>query len=361
VSVAWRAEIERRLDTGSGLEFSQAQFAQAVGVGATNAALDAFLEALVVSGGARQIYALVCPSSSCRRVLDPAAAPYASCPYCETDYGLEGMEVLSEVFYRLEGEISRDIRWMIVIHGMNSRAAWQEEFSWQIANRLRHSAPILIYKYGWATIDVLLANIHKQLARRLGERMRIAVRQAKASGRPNRPDIIAHSFGTRLLSLILEDPQFDELKFGRVITAGSIVRPDYNWDRHVAAGKVEAVLNHMGGKDRAVPFAQFMIPGTGPGGTKGYGSANTLNVRDRDFAHSDFFQPENLRALIGEGGLWHSFLTHPPARLKPEGLLAPDPSWRPAPVLLRTGTRLIGYLIFCVSLPLSWLRRRLDP
>jgi hypothetical protein len=72
--------------------------------------------------------------------------------------------------------------------------------------------------------------LHRKLAKRLGERICIAIAQAKASRRPPRPDIIIHSFGTHLLSMVLTNPDFEDLKFGRVITAASVIRPDFDWD-----------------------------------------------------------------------------------------------------------------------------------
>ncbi|EPJ76908.1 hypothetical protein CFII64_27413 [Pseudomonas sp. CFII64] len=103
--------------------------------------------------------------------------------------------------------------------------------------------------------------LHRRLARRLGERIRIAIQQGTDSERPFRPDVIAHSGGTQLFSLILEDPDFHDLKPGRVIRAGSIVRPEFDWSRHIASGRVEAVMNHVVAKDSAVPLAQYTIPG----------------------------------------------------------------------------------------------------
>ncbi|MCB1485229.1 MAG: hypothetical protein KDJ17_10095, partial [Hyphomicrobiaceae bacterium] len=316
---SWKAEIARRLEQGDGLEFTLGQFAQAVGTAAEDGALREFLNQAVKTGALRKIEAFRCPMPECKKVLSPAGAPYSACPYCLTDYLGEGVEVVAETFYQLVGETSRDIRWMIVVHGMNSRAKWQEEFSWQIANRLHYSAPVLIYKYGWATIDVLFRWLHRKLASQLGERMRIAIGQAKASQRPTRPDIIAHSFGTHLLSMVLTDPDFEDLKFGRVITAGSIIRPDFDWDSLIENGRVEAVLNHVGGKDKPVLIAQFAIPGTGPGGRVGYTAKKAISVCMPTFKHSDFFLTENLREQIADGGLWHDFLTHPLEHFTPEG------------------------------------------
>lgn len=356
----WKAEIARRLEQGDGLEFTSAQFAQAIGSADDDEALREFLHHAVETGAMKKIEAFRCPMPKCKKVLSPAGAPYSACPYCLTDYLEEDVEVVTEAFYQLVGETSRDIRWMIVLHGMNSRAKWQEEFSWQIANRLRYSAPVLIYKYGWATIDVLVRWLHRKLAKRLGERMRIAIAQAEASQRPPRPDIIAHSFGTHLLSMVLTDPDFGDLKFGRIITAGSVIRPDFDWDSLIENGRVEAVLNHVAGKDKPVLIAQFVIPGTGPGGRVGYIANKAINVCSPIFKHSDFFLTENLRAEIADGGLWHNFLTHPLEHFAPKGRLAPA-SWKRAPLIVRSATRGLGYAVFAAFAPFSWLRRTLDP
>jgi hypothetical protein len=138
---------------------------------------------------------------------------------------------------------------MIVVHGMNTRAPWQEDFSWLVANKLKYAAPVLIHKYGWATIDVLVVRRHRQLARTLGARIRRAVEYARARGLTDAPDVLVHSFGSRLFSLIMNDEAFSDLNFGRVITAGSIIPPDFNWRSLIDEGRVEAVLNHMGGRD----------------------------------------------------------------------------------------------------------------
>lgn len=358
----WDAEIKKRLVSGNGLQFTLEQFASAVVGDPSSTQLEAYFNELVSDGRIEAIPAFRCPVEACKQVLPPEGAPYTQCPGCHADYQELGVEPVKALFYRLSGETSRDIRWMIVIHGMNSRAKWQEEFSWQIANRLCYSAPVLIYKYGWATIDVLVEWMHRRLAKTLGGRIQIAVEQAAASDRPSRPDIVAHSFGTRLFQLILEDSDFDDLSFGRVITAGSIIRPDFEWEPHINSGRIEAVLNHVAEKDSAVPFAQFSIPGTGPGGKLGYLDASVLNVRATGLGHSGFFETATLRSLIADGGLWHSFLTHPLATFEPGGSFKiSPPKWKPALAIIRSVTRSLGIVVFVLIGPFSWLRRRFDP
>jgi hypothetical protein len=356
----WREEVARRRAAGADLEFSPAAFAAATSSDPADSALAAFLEQLVAAGDAVRIDAYRCSVPDCRRVLGVEGAPYVLCPHCKTDYQLEGIAPEPEIFYRLAGALSRDIRWMIVVHGMNSRAAWQEEFSWRIANRLRYSAPVLIYKYGWATIDVLVRPMHRRIAKRLGRRMQIAIAEAAAADKPERPDVIAHSFGTRLLQMVLEDPEFADVRLGRVITAGSIIRPDFDWTAMLEGDRIEAILNHAGSRDRPVLFAQFAIPGTGPSGRKGFVDAAALNVRAVGFGHSDFFEPANLQAFVADGGLWDDFLTRPVDQFAPDGIFRPK-AWKPASLLLRGPARMIGTALFLIVAPFSWLRRWIDP
>lgn len=92
---------------------------------------------------------------------------------------------------------------MIVVHGMNTRAPWQEDLSWLIANKLKYAAPVLIHKYGWATIDVLVTPRHHQLAKSLGNKIRRTTEYARARELTAVPDILVHSFGSRIFTLVL--------------------------------------------------------------------------------------------------------------------------------------------------------------
>lgn len=350
----WVDALNGKVELGEGLEFSAAQLARQLNE-PNIASLIAFLAELVAWGSATEFTAYTCPMSGCRKTLPSGVDPVA-CPFCRVTFIEEGVTPTSEQFFRLTGEISRDIRWMVVIHGMNSRAPWQEAFSWEIANLLKYSAPVLIYKYGWATYEVLFPGIHRRMAKSLGRRIRIAIGRARAANLPDRPDVIAHSFGTRLFSLVLQDPEFADLRFGRVITAGSIIRPDFDWERHFRDGRVEAVLNHVAAKDSAVPFAVWAIPGTGPGGKVGYTAQQVLNVRNLQYGHSSFFEDQHLPALIGENGLWRSFFTRPLKPLRDDGVFVQKDAWQP-PARWRIITARVGGCIAIAAVVLAslWL------
>lgn len=357
---AWEAELARRQNVGDGLEFSTESFLGTIGDAPTDGSFQLWLKEKVNQGELVPLEAWRCPVGDCGRVIDKNEIEANVCPNCGTDFQEFGEEPIGQTRYRAKGESSRDIYWMIVIHGMNTRGAWQEELSWRLANKFKYSAPVLIYKYGWATIDVLIKRCHKSLVNKLGIRIREAIRFAKEHNNDHCPDVIVHSFGSQLFALLLESEEFDDLKFGRVITVGSIIHPNFVWSKHIDSGKIEAVLNHVGKKDVPVRAAQFFIPGTGPSGQKGFTDSASFNVFEESYGHSSAFEPSEIKKNLGKGGLWHQFLQNPLDHFKPSAAFHLV-EWKPSCVLVRFATRILGYLIFFVLVPFSFVRRLLDP
>ena len=136
-AAAWTAEIERRRLTGDGLEFEPAVFAEATGSAWPDPALQGFLNELVAAQKMLRFDVRLCPNVGCRQPLDAGMVANGECPSCHFAFGEQGEKPVSSIRYRIIGEVSRDIRWMIVVHGMNTRAPWQEDLSWLIANKLK--------------------------------------------------------------------------------------------------------------------------------------------------------------------------------------------------------------------------------
>lgn len=288
------------------------------------------LETLANAGRVQRAEAWICPVERCGRAMSDEERLTGVCPYCETDFRETGDEPFARTVYRVPGELSRDIEWMVVVHGMNTFGPWQEDLSWRLSNKLRYSAPVLIYKYGMVRLSVLLRFRHRQLVHALGRRLRRAAHFAAEFRRKRAPDVILHSFGTLLFARLLEDPQFADLKFGRVILAGSIVRPDHRWAHFVDSGRVEAVLNHCGDRDKIVELADAFIPGSGPSGRRGFLDEAVFSLVAAGYDHSTFFEPQGLDESLAPGGLWDRFLRLPLSTFEP-ARMAPTASatWRP--------------------------------
>jgi hypothetical protein len=185
--------------------------------------LDAAAQASLVT----RLLAWRCPEPSCRRVIDADALANHQCPYCSSDFREIGEDPVEVTIYRTPTATSRSVPWLIAIHGFNTRASWQEEFSWRIANRFKYHAPVLIYKYGLVRFGVLFRWRHRMLARQLAQRIQHAFLHARENQIEEPPDVIVHSFGSQLFRLVLEMSAYSELRFGRVIAVGSVIRPDF--------------------------------------------------------------------------------------------------------------------------------------
>jgi hypothetical protein len=253
-----------------------------------------------------------------------------TCPRCGKRYDELDKPFRSKVvFRRPAGRQSRDVSWVVTVHGMNTDGPWQQDFSWLIANKLRYSAPVLILKYPVFRVMVLFARTQRLLVADLGRRMRAAVEYARLRRGEMReaPDVVLHSYGTLLFSQLLLEPEFATLRFGRVILAGSIVRPDYDWTKHLSSGRIEQVINHCGDKDWVVGLAQFTIPHSGPSGRIGFVDRAVRNVKALGYGHGTFFDLEPMKANLALHGSWDRFLTYPQDQLVGDAGMAGPSRW----------------------------------
>lgn len=263
-----------------------------------------------------------CPE--CGEELDGQAITEQVCPICRKSFAKKGGVVDEVVFVRELGAV-RSVDWVVAIHGMNTTGAWQEAFSWKFSTTWGRSVPVAVYKYGFVVVGVVLAWRRRKFQREL--RMKLAALQdeARAQGFFGNPDVIAHSFGTWLFGHLLQDElkrdEADRLQFGRVILAGCILRPDFDWKRIREAHLVEDVLNHYGTADRIVPLAHVTIIESGPSGRRGFDGDQVLNIQAVGFGHSDLFsidkRTENGLTFLSNSyqKYWRPFLTLPVTEL----------------------------------------------
>jgi hypothetical protein len=313
-----------------------------------------------------------CPE--CGEELNAQAITEPVCPNCRTSFAEKGGVVDETVFVR-ELSAVRSVDWVVAIHGMNTSGAWQEAFSWKFSTTWGRSVPVAVYKYGFVVVGVVLAWRRRKFQRELRTKLAALRDEARTQGFLGNPDVIAHSFGTWLFGHLLEDElkrnEADRLQFGRVILAGCILRPDFDWKRIREAHVVEDVLNHYGTEDRIVPLAHVTIVHSGPSGRRGFDGDQVLNIQAVGFGHSDLFSIEKhddkgLSYLANSyQKYWRPFLTLPseelavlPDRKDPKQL------WRQFPWPLR-GT-LFPFLVLPlvlggVSLLGAWIGATLWP
>jgi hypothetical protein len=246
---------------------------------------------------------------------------------------------------------------VVAIHGMNTTGAWQEAFSWKFSTTWGRSVPVAVYKYGFVFVGVLLAWHRRKFQRELRTKLAVLRGEARAQGFFGNPDVIAHSFGTWLFGHLLQDElnrkEADRLQFGRLILAGCILRPDFDWKRIREAHLVEDVLNHYGTADCIVPLAHVTIIESGPSGRRGFDGDQVLNIQAVGFGHSDLFsideRTENGLTFLTNSyqKYWRPFLTLPATELATlPDRIDPQSPWRQFPWPLR------GTLFPFLALPL---------
>jgi hypothetical protein len=296
----------------------------------------------------------ICPE--CREDLDAQETTAPVCPRCGKSFREQG-GVVDEIVFVRELSAVRSVDWVVAVHGMNTSGAWQEAFSWTFSTTWGRSVPVAVYKYGFVVVGVVLAWRRRKFQRELRTKLAALRDEARAQGFVGNPDVIAHSFGTWLFGHLLEDElkrnEADRLQFGRLILAGCILRPDFDWKSIREAHLVEDVLNHYGTADRVVPLAHVTITESGPSGRRGFNGDQVLNIRAVGFGHSDLFSIEKhddkgLTYLASSyQKYWRPFLTLPSEELAvlPDRK-DPEQSWRQFPWPLR------GTLFPFLALPL---------
>lgn len=176
---------------------------------------------------------------------------------------------------------------VVLLHGMNTNAEWQEALAEPIRNST-HIEPLVV-GYGnfhpvkfWIPYFFRRGRINKVLTDLKGIRKR-------------NPDadisIVAHSFGTYVLSKILA--ACADVRFHRILLCGAIIDTDYDWSA-VSNQFKEPVINDIGRKDIWPSMAKSWSWGFGNSGCIGF--QNSL-VRDRHFTygHSGFLNVKHMK------------------------------------------------------------------
>lgn len=318
-----------------------AEVAEAAGVEEQTvaSALDALVDLDVVIPRMSHVHV------ACGVGMQPEEAEADACPHCERR--LDPDDVVVQVRYVRDAARRRDVSWVLTVHGMNTRAVWQEELSWRAATTYRRSVPVYAFRYGRVEVGVLLRWRQRQLADRLATTIRRLASEPQGSRLGPRPDIICHSFGNWLVGhALLRHP---DLQVGRIVLVASILRPDFDWEALRERGQVEAVLNHRAGRDWAVPLATYFIPDAGPSGRRGFDpNVPVVDRVDASLGHSNFFDADELPRQFADA--WQPFLRTPLAEHNtsdPER----DP-WRQPPWPVRATISRMVLLVALVALGL---------
>jgi hypothetical protein len=163
---------------------------------------------------------------------------------------------------------------IIMVHGIRDFALWQETVGAVLSANGFHVYPT---NYGRFDLFRFLIPVHyfrRQAIEEVLNQIRIVKQQSEQRGHRD-ISIIAHSFGTYVVSYILKE-SFD-LQFKRIIFCGGVVRYGFPFEQFHQ--RFEApILNEVGTRDIWPAMAESITWGYGSAGT--YGFRRPL-VRDR--------------------------------------------------------------------------------
>lgn len=163
---------------------------------------------------------------------------------------------------------------LISVHGIRTYGQWQAKLSSEISQYSRSFEPIEI-KYGFLDLfSFSVPFLRKRVIQKTALRLR-----SRIQNNPNREiHIIAHSFGTLIVSEALKEG-VSERQLKSVVLCGSPMPYDENIDHVVQAS--ELTLNECGTRDVVLIAARFFLLGLGDAGRVGFERENSDDFANR--------------------------------------------------------------------------------
>ncbi|MGY8589103.1 hypothetical protein L0935_12715, partial [Paracidovorax citrulli] len=199
-----------------------------------------------------------------------------------------------------------------LLHGIRTAAGWQEK----ARAALDVPGAIKVVPIGYRYKDVI-----RFLGPCRGHAVDRVTRELRDLQRLN-PGcelvVMAHSFGTYVISKILKDAP--DIRIQRLLLCGSIIPAAFRWDQLPHEFTDKTCVNEVGTRDIWPVFARVATWGYGESGSFGF---KTARVTDRffDYGHSDFFTDEHFE------NFWRPFIAHGLVIPSPWDSKRPTPSW----------------------------------
>jgi hypothetical protein len=182
---------------------------------------------------------------------------------------------------------------IILVHGIRTFGGWQDRLA---ALLRKHGAKteIHIYKYSYlGSFAFLIPFLRRHVLKEFEQYLRDNVEGWKDA----KVDIVAHSFGTYVVGIVLKRLIGTlALRINTIIFCGSVLKQTFRWSDLLRSGAVERLENHCGVRDLWPVVAQLCVLGMGIAGRHGFVGPTGLDtgVINRYYAvdHGGFFTAE---------------------------------------------------------------------
>lgn len=178
---------------------------------------------------------------------------------------------------------------LFLLHGIRTRATWQSEIqpALEAPGRIVKSL-----KYSYFDAFRFLVPL-ESFRRPPVERVVAAYRMMRNSHPHSQVSIVAHSFGSYIVSRILEREDCFDIKFKYIVLCGSIIDENFKWELY--SHRYEKVVNDFSNSDIWPLLASSSSWGYGASGKYGFGHPCVDDRRHYAFRHSDFLKEKFAR------------------------------------------------------------------
>lgn len=203
---------------------------------------------------------------------------------------------------------------IVLIHGIRTHGAWQDKVA-AVLQSHPGTVPVIV---GFGYFDIFSFWFPVLFRASPIERVEREIRGVIKDNQGALVSVVAHSFGTYIISQILT--KRPDLQFHRLLLCGAIVDRTFAWDA-LRSYPTDGVVNDVGTRDKLPAVAKLVSWGYGSSGTFGF---RTHKVKDRyfDFDHSDFFSSEHIERF------WVPYLVEGQTIESSWNHSRPSPSWR---------------------------------
>ncbi|CAA2108194.1 hypothetical protein [Variovorax paradoxus] len=209
---------------------------------------------------------------------------------------------------------------VVLLHGIRTAGVWQDA-----VKRMFEGTNVTVVPLGYGYFDALRFAIPwgRSGAISLVSRELQALKRDYPSSDIS---VIAHSFGTYIITKVLAPDQGIRLK--RLLLCGSIVPTDFAWENVKGKPPRDSIVNDVGTRDIWPVLARTLTWGYGTSGTYGF-KQTAVTDRYHDLAHSDFFSELWVRKFwlpfISDGTIhpsdWEKVRPTPPTYLALLGVI----------------------------------------
>ena len=175
---------------------------------------------------------------------------------------------------------------VVLVHGIRTHAEWYVA----VRNELeKEGFTVALSSYGRLDLFRFLVPVpyfRKSAANKV-ERL---IHAAMDSCGAKRLSVIAHSFGTCIISILLRET---EIRFRKIIFCGSVVSSNFPFQ--AVSGRYETIVNEVGTRDYWPILASSGTWGYGSTGAFGFKHPRVFDRYHRGVSHSAFLNPEFCR------------------------------------------------------------------